>query len=86
MDTSGSGKISSRHFAIGAKNKNLAGRSGIGVLGVGFSQIRALEKHAQLSLFYTQLHNEQMNGCKSQSRVTADLPREHLSNGIFGSV
>ena len=32
--SSGSGEISSRYFAIGTKNKNLSGRSGIGVLVV----------------------------------------------------
>ena len=51
MDKSGlfvSGKILSRYFAIRAKNKNLAGRSGIWVLVVGFSQIEAVKKHALL--------------------------------------
>ena len=38
------GKISSRYLAVGAKNKNLAGRSGIGVLVVEFSRIEALKK------------------------------------------
>ena len=46
--SSGSGKISSRYFAIWAKNKNLVGRSGIRVLVVGFSQIGALKKHPAL--------------------------------------
>ena len=50
MDASGSFKICSRYFAIGAKNKNLAGRSGIEVLVVGFSQIGALKKHTLLVL------------------------------------
>ena len=31
---------------MGAKNKNLAGRSGIGMLVVGFSWIGAVKKHA----------------------------------------
>ena len=48
MDASGSVKIYSRYFAIGAKNKNLAGRSRIGVLVVGFSRIGALKKHTLL--------------------------------------
>ena len=39
----GSGNISSRYFAIGAKNKNLAGQSEIGVLIVETSKIRALK-------------------------------------------
>ena len=43
MDASGSGK-----FHQGAKSKNLAGQSGIGVLAVGFSLIRALKQHALL--------------------------------------
>ena len=46
MNASGSGKISARYFAIGAKTKSLAGWSGIGVLVVGFSQIGTLKKHA----------------------------------------
>ena len=49
MDTTGSGKISIRYFAIRAKNKNLVGRSGIGLFQtkIGrFSQIGAVEKHA----------------------------------------
>ena len=51
MDESSSiqvGKISSRYFAMGAKNNNLAGQSGIGVIVVRFSRIRALKKHALL--------------------------------------
>ena len=45
MDTSRSGKITSRYFAmIKAKNKNLAERSGIRVFVVGFSRIRALQR------------------------------------------
>ena len=43
MDT-----ISSRYFVIGVKNKNQAGWSGIGVLVVGFSQIRAVKNHSLL--------------------------------------
>ena len=35
----------SRYFAIRAKNKNLTGQSGIGLLVVGFSWIVALKKH-----------------------------------------
>ena len=46
----GSGEISSRYFAIGAKNTNLAGQSGIGVLVVGLSQIGALKHMSCLSL------------------------------------
>ena len=46
----GPGKISSSYFAMGAENKNLAGRSGIGVLVVRFGQVgglsRALKKSA----------------------------------------
>ena len=48
MDPLGSGKISSRYFAIKAKNKSLAGQSSIGVLAVCFSRIWALKKHAPL--------------------------------------
>ena len=43
MDTfglSGLGKISSRYFVIGVKNKNLEGQSGIGMLVVRLSQIQ----------------------------------------------
>ena len=52
MDTSVLGKISSRYFATGVKNKNLAGRSGIEVLAVGFSRIGTLKKHAPLVCNY----------------------------------
>ena len=47
---SGQAKFHPRYlyFAIGAKNKNLAGRSRIGVLVVGFSRIAVLKKHAPL--------------------------------------
>ena len=48
MDTSGSGEIASRYFAIGAKNQDLEGQSGIGVLVFKFSRIEALKKHAPL--------------------------------------
>ena len=34
-----SGKISSRYFATGRKNNNMAGRSGIGMLVTGFSRV-----------------------------------------------
>ena len=53
MDTFGSsrsGKISSRYFVLGAKNKNLARQFGIGVLVVGFSQIGAVENMPRPSL------------------------------------
>ena len=46
--SSGLRKISSRYFAFTAKNKNLAGRSRIGVLVMGFSRIGAVTKHAPL--------------------------------------
>ena len=45
---SGRQNISSRYLAIGVKNQNLAGQSGIRVLVVRFGQIGALKKHAPL--------------------------------------
>ena len=51
MDTfgqSGWGKISSSHFTIGAKNKNLVEQSRIGMLVVRFSQTETLKKHVPL--------------------------------------
>ena len=51
MDIHGSyrsGNISSRYFAIGVKNVNLAGWSGFGVLVVRFSPKGAVKKHVPL--------------------------------------
>ena len=47
-DVSGSGKISSSYFAIGAKNENLARWTRIGVLVFKFSWIGGIGKHAPL--------------------------------------
>ena len=47
MDAFGSVQVEetySRYFAIGAKDKHVAGQSGIGVLVVGFGRIGALKK------------------------------------------
>ena len=44
----GRGKFHQDILQSGLKNENLAGRSGIGVLVVGFSRIGALKKHAPL--------------------------------------
>ena len=74
---SGSGKISSRYFAIGAKNKNLAGQSVIGVLRVGFSQIRALKKTCPTCLKY-----EENQGSR-ESRQSVERWRKH--NGMYTS-
>ena len=53
MDTFGSsqsGKISSKYFAIWAKNKSLVVQSGIGALVVGFIRIGAVKKSANKNL------------------------------------
>ena len=70
MDTSVLGKISSRYFATGVKNKNLAGRSGIEVLVVGLSQIRTLKKLAPLFCNYNHV---QMLGKKMLFTSTVRL-------------
>ena len=54
----GQAKFHPRYFAIGAKNKNLAGRSGIRVLVVGLSLIRALKKTCPAHLSFKFLHAE----------------------------
>ena len=58
MDASGSGKISSRYFAIGAKNNKSGGAARIGVSVAGFGWIGALKKHALLIF---------MRGCHDRS-------------------
>ena len=52
---SGSGEFSSRYFAVGAENKNLAGLTGITVLVVSLSLVRALKKTGP-ALLWSKVH------------------------------
>ena len=65
------------YFAIGAKNKNLAGWSGIGVLVVGFSQIGALKSHAPL-VFNFQVHIQCTNRKNAGNVLMQDLNPQPL--------